>query len=547
MAIPKPTLRMKISRLPSTLCVVILLIAAYRSTAQAATTTTDASDGNDTEVPPITIASPLGRLQDTWQDCTTPCLPGICKAIPEFWGNCTAHHFPDLWDSCRRHIPELWYNLTSRHIPALLGSLQSALTNHSSSAIALSSAPSAAVLTLLGYNSFVASVRRNVEPQYRTLQLLSAVAAVNDADQKTRARLSQLLKSRKTQPPTLVPITLTEEDREVMIQLWNGTLENSSVGFVGKVKNGLYTTIPKKRGARNEMGLFLDVDGGHITVYLVATDIDNLLNEMGTDWVCHINNLLPDYGKGRFGRERPVVAESTVTKWAWQLWLEHQLQVDSDETDDDLHNEDPLFTFLTPGRYTCIYREAVDEEDLATMMAQRRATFLSKLKLAQPTILIVEEPQKIVEEKSTTSGRRCQRICMEECGRMWYGGILPFRTRTYGWIVQKYVDSDKTYNQGYFSIRPAPSPPSPPPPPPTLEIEWDSSSHRVGFPKWGLGKVTEYPGLTTAPWPIEKRRIVSGTARRDDDVPESAADNVIVKVALMNRPGKGWLVWRHKI
>jgi hypothetical protein len=123
---------------------------------------------------------------------------------------------------------------------------------------------------------------------------------------------------------------------------------------------------------------------------------------------------------------------------------------------------------------------------------------------------------------------------------MWHGGILPFRTRTYGWIVQKHARNDQpAYAQGYFR------PPSPPPPPPTLQIEWDYATHRLGFPRWGLGKVTDTSQLTMAPWAIEKRSIVAEAENRHDGQPNLATN--VVKVALVNRPGKGWLVWRHRL
>ena len=530
MADSKATMRMATNRFPSILFVVFLLISGCRATGQTTTNTSDdsevnASHANVTNLLPIHSTPFLQRLQAKW---------GLT--------NFTRHHFPEFRDNCVNCLSEFRHKITNHHIPDLLGAVQSAFANRTSTAIGLTSAPSVAILTLLGYNSYVASVRRRLEPQYRALQLLSAVAAIDDAEHKTR---NWLLNSPQAQLPVLVPITLTEEDNDILVPLWNGTLDNLSETVLGKVGDGLFATVPKNG---KDMSLLVEVGGDHVSVYLAANNVGNLLNQMGTDWVNHINNLLPDYAKGCCGRKKQSVVgvESVATKWAWQLWLEHQLQVDTDDIDDEPSDEDPLCTFLTPGRYTCIYREAVNEEDMTSMMARRRATFLSKGKIARPHVLLVEEPQKIMDENATTHTRR-QRICVEEYGRMWYGGILPYRHRSYGWIVQKPLQDDNNMDdQRYFSIRAAPPPISPPLPPPTLQVEWDSSSHRIGFPRWGLGKITEYPELVTEPWAIEKRAIVAEAQSSDDDDPPKAAPSVS-KVVLMNRPGSGWLVWTHKL
>ncbi|CAB9502277.1 expressed unknown protein [Seminavis robusta] len=462
-----------------------------------------------------------------------------------------------------------WNNRTAVcHFPALWGAVRSAVTNYSSTTIIKVSGPSAAAaLALLAYKAHVAKTQRAVLPRYRNLQLLSAVTAVDNADGKTLLLLNQWLSvNNERNPPALVPIHVSEdEDEDILVLLWNGTKDNSKA--VGRIPNGWYSTsskdssqTPNATNTNNNLGLYIQVSDDQIAVFVVANDVKKIVEELeGTDWVAYVNQLLPEYDKQRYcRRERVASEESTVKKFAWQSWLKHQLMpaTNNEEEDSSLTS-----IFPNPGMYTFLYREAVKESELGNMLKRRCAHLLSKRsQITKPSIMFVQEPDENTCQNSTTDAghRYCQRFHVEDSGRMWYGGLIPFRTRLDGWIVPVEEPipeapipvSNSNNHQKYFSYRPPPSPPTLPPSPSPqrqLRIEWKSFRIQFGFSFCGLNRRKELT-MEEDPWIVEKRHLMVSDCRSQvDDDDDDPLRTPTTRVLLLSRPRQGWSVWRQSL
>jgi hypothetical protein len=191
-------------------------------------------------------------------------------------------------------------------------------------------------------------------------------------------------------------------------------------------------------------------------------------------------------------RKEVGIVEDLHEKMAWQTWLKDVLSKESKKQ----------LSLLTPGKYTFLYREHVNEEELLVMLSKRGAwTFL---RLTKPSSLFIHE--------ASDRNNNHQRCYLEDHGALL--GFLPVRTHNCGRIVR----TRKCF-----------------------QIEWESSSVRIGWNT--VGRTLEIPAVTkillAAPWPLF-------SVEEDDQQQSQTTTSSSSDVLLMHRPKNGRLVWyRH--